>query len=390
MSEAVAPAPAAPAPSSPRPRDNNAGTLTDRIVSGIGDDFDLGTNYEEPSRGGLTEIEPGDFDEDDDADDGDAEDTKREKPAPKPKPKDEPSKPKAVAPAPAKGEPEAPPEPKVKSPLPLDRGTEDKPYGVNDLPADKFVKLKIDGQETTLPMRELADGYIRKQTFDVNLSKAKQSIQDAERIARGHLEERTKLRGDLDAFLGDENRVFKTLIERDPDMLLRLGALIGTQYGEWTKDPGARQRYDFERQQRQLAEERKRVESERRAWEAKRSQTEATEAARRNWEGPFKEAMKEAGFPKITPEFQDTVRALMAQAQKRGQGKVDVATFKAIVLRAAKLVGAETVDQRQPPSPSAPEPREPMQRTPRGEKKWDGMTHNQKFRDNDWILRKLK
>lgn len=384
MSEAAAvatPAPAAPPPSA----DKNVGTLTDRLASKISDEefADLLPDEAPPAK----MLDLSDFDDEDD--DGDAEDTKREKPAPKPK--DEPEKkPKAVAPAPPKGEPEAAPEPKAaKSPLPLDRGTEDKPYTVNDLPADRFLKLKVDGQETTLPLREVADGYIRKQTMDVNISRAKQVMQDAERIAKGHIEERTKLRGDLDAFLGDEQRVFKHLLDRDPDMLLRLGALIGTQYGEWTKDPGARQRHDFERQQRQLQAERQRVEQERQTWERERTSRAAAEEARRTWEGPFKEAMREAGFPKITPEFQDTVKALMSQAQKRGQGKVDVATFKAIVLRAAKLVNAETVDQRQPPGQPAPAPREPAQRAPRSEK-WEGMSHAEKFRDPDFILRKRR
>jgi hypothetical protein len=377
----MSPAPVAvTATDAPVDTSTNIGTLTDRLVSDIADDFDLGSDAEaEDDAGGTTSLDVSDFADDEDGDD---EDTKREKPAPKETPK-----PKAVPPA-AKDEPA--PEQKVKSPLPLDRGTEDKPYGVNDLPSDRFVKLKIDGQETTLPMRELADGYIRKQTFDVNLSKAKQTIQDAERIARGHLEERNKLRGDLDAFLGDENRVFKVIMDRDPDMALRLGALIGTQYGEWTKDPGARQRYDFERQQRQIQAERKRVEEERRAWETQRTQREASENARRTWEGPFKEAMKEAGFPKMTPEFQDTVKALMAQANKRGGGKVDVATFKAIILRAAKLTAAETVDQRQPAPTPAPAPREAAKRPAGGKDRWEGMSHAAKLRDPDFLLRKRR
>ncbi len=355
--------------------------LADRIVADIGDDFDLGDGKDKPDNEIPSSIEPEDFDDDDGVED---EDTKREKPAPKPK--DEPAKPKPVVPPAAKDEAD---EPKAaKGVLPPDRGTEDKPYTVNDLPGDRFVKLKIDGKEQTLPMRELADGYIRKQTFDSSLSKTKQALMDAERIAKSHIEERTKLRSDVDAFLGDDERMFKYLMERDPDVLLRLGNRIGLQYGEWQKDPSALQRHNWERQQRQLQAERQRVEHEKKQWEEQRRKVEESERASQVWAPVWKEAMKEAGFPKATPEFQRVVKALVKVAQDDSGGKITPDVFKACVKQAAKLVGAETVESRTPPAQEPPAQRERVAKPNGKANKWEGMSHAQRMRDPDYLLRR--
>src|SRR5690349_14280727 len=45
------------------------------------------------------------------------------------------------------------------------RGTKEDPISITDLPEDSFIKLKIDGREETVSLRELGDGYIREQTF---------------------------------------------------------------------------------------------------------------------------------------------------------------------------------------------------------------------------------
>jgi hypothetical protein len=374
-----------PAPANPpsvSSQSTNPGLLTNRIVGDIGDDFDLGDGIEKPDTAVPSSIDVDDFD-DDDSDPGE-EDTKREKlPS---KPKDEPAKPKPVPPPAARDDAE---EPKTaKGVLPTDRGTEDKPYTVNDLPGDKFVKLKIDGKEQTLPMRELADGYIRKQTFDSSLSKAKQAAIDAERIAKSHIEERTKLRSDVDAFLGDDERMFKYLMERDPDVLLRLGNRIGLQYGEWQKDPTALQRHNWERQQRQLQAERQRVEMEKKQWAEERARVEATERQNQVWQPIWKEAIKEAGFPENTPKFQRTVKAMVKVAQDENGGKLTRELFIECVKEAARLAGAPTVDARKPPAQEPPVQRERAAAKPNGKDKWEGMSHAQRMRDPNYLLRK--
>lgn len=377
MNESSAPA----NPPSVSSSSTNPGLLTNRIVEDIGDDFDLGDGVEKPDTAVPSSIDVEDFD--DEGDTGD-EDTKREKlPS---KPKDEPAKPKPVPP-PVKDEAE---EPKAaKGVLPADRGTEDKPYTVNDLPGDRFVKLKIDGKEQTLPMRELADGYIRKQTFDSSLSKTKQAMLDAERIAKSHIEERTKLRSDVDAFLGDDERMFKYLMERDPDVLLRLGSRIGVQYGEWQKDPSALQRHNWERQQRQLQAERQRVEQEKRQWEEERTRRETTERQNQVWAPIWREALKEAGFPENTPKFQRTVKAMVKVAQDENGGKLTRETFIECVKEAARLAGAPTVDARKPPPQEPPAQRERAAAKPNGKgDKWENMSHAKRMRDPNYLLRR--
>lgn len=388
MSEAAAapvastPTPAAAPTSSAKSHDYGAGTLTDRIMSNIGDDFDLGVQYDTPAGSAETSIDPEDFDSDDDEG---GEPTKPETPAPKKKDAEK-DKPKA----PVVPKDEASEEPRAaKSILPDDKGTEDAPYSVKDLPEDRFVKVKVDGEERVLPLREMADGYIRKQTMDRGLSAAKQATADAERIAQTHIQERTKLRADVDAFLSNDERMFTYLMERDPDVLLRLGERIGNQWGEWQKNPEALQRHNYQRQQRQIEAERKRVAQERQQWELERTKREASERSRQTWEPVWKESLKEAGFPKVTPEFQRIVKALVSVAQEDGGGRVTTEAFKACVAKAAQITGAETVASRKPPAQNPPGDRTATPaRPPRGEKKWEGMSHAQKFRDPDWILRR--
>jgi hypothetical protein len=83
------------------------------------------------------------------------------------------------------------PEPERKT---ADRsvGSEDNPYTVKTLPADKFVKLKVDGEETVVPMKELADGYIRQQTFNKRLKPRRppRGASDRDRAHRGQRAQR--------------------------------------------------------------------------------------------------------------------------------------------------------------------------------------------------------
>lgn len=362
--------------------DVGAGTLTDRLVSDLGDDFDLSPDPDDPTpaEARVTDLEADDFDEAED-DEG-AEDTKPETPAKK-KPTPQAPKPKDEA---AKEEPA--PQPKAAKPvLPADRGTEDKPYSINDLPADKFVKVKIDGQERTIPLREAADGYIRKQTMDAHVGKAQQLVADAQRIGKAAVERHKQTVANVNQLLGNAEHLFN-YISQDVDLMTALGKKMGDRFLEWEKDPGSLQRYREDLQQRAIQAERERLDRERSEWEQSRTQKEAAERNNALWMPVWREALKEAGFPKVTPELRNYVTALVQVTQNQNGGKLTAEQFKACVKQAAKLAGSETVADRQPEPSAAPAARAPRPNGSNGKTKWDGMPHAVKMRDPNYLLRR--
>jgi hypothetical protein len=84
--------------------------------------------------------------------------------------------------------------------------------------------------------------------------------------------------------------------------------------------------------------------------------------------------MKIAGYPKVTDEFKATVMGLLEGHKRATRQPVTRDVVKRAVIRAARLVKAETVEQRRPPPKPAPQPapaRPTQRRTPEGPVRFD-------------------
>lgn len=352
---------------------------TENLLDGFEGDLEMEDPSDEPrpERKGQSDLKPEDFDEV--ANEGEEEE---EKPKPKAKPKTA-ATPKGEAGD--EGEEEA--ETAAKA-LPKDRGTQDKPYSVKDLPDDKFVQVKIDGKPATVSMKELASGYIRMETFHAAHGRANDAIEEATQMATRSLGERKALRDDLQHLFRTPDRLFKHMLNNNPREMLELGKQIAMQFKAWNDDPNALAQHEHALQLRQVEGERQRLQQERQQWEQQQRSTQAAAEAQKVWAPAYEKVMKEAGFPKLTPDFKEDCEALLRQAKSKApDGKLSSEVFEGVFRRVLKMHKLESVGSRQPGAPTNP-PRQLAATTPRGKKDFSKMSPFERMRDPDYFLQK--
>lgn len=358
-------------------------SISDLLISDAPDDleFDGPADRAEREPGKLSDLKPEDFDEDDESD------AEPEPPKAKAKPKDEPPKEKDKAKA-ADVPKEPVEEPEAKTPWPKDRGTREKPLTIKDLPDDVYVQVKVDGKQDTVSLKEYAQGIIRMESFHGAYNKANQAYQDATEIAQKSLEERQKIRDGVKGLFKTPKQMFDYYMEHYPDEAVELGRMIALQFKEWNETPGARETHKAMIRERQLAAERERFQRERENWERGQHESRAKAEAAERFRPAHNEAMKEAGFPKITEKFKRTMHALLNIEQNSGQ-PLTPERYKEIFAEALSIAKPEdTVAGRKPP-PSADPPRRPNPSRPANGKTpdWNTMSHRERLRHPEFFLR---
>jgi hypothetical protein len=368
-------------PSAPASAPGPGSSASDRILAGIGDDFDL------------------------DAPDPGSEPTGADKKPTKPKPKKpetpqpndlqeadfgDPPDESTNTPRPPDSEPSPEPEPdEPEKPQfgPKDKGTKDKPLSVKDLPEDRFLKITVNGEEEVMSLRDAVRGFIRKQTFDRVYSQVNGNAEKALGLAARALQSRENTRQQLQAFLGNPREMINWCMEHAPQVADEFARLYATEYlAKWRERPEEKLRFEHERQLRQVQAQREAHEREKQEYERNRALQERTAEKRKLLAPGYAEGMKLAGFPKMTPEFQDTTRALLNEISKRRQ--LTPADVRDAIVRAARVLQAPTVQDRKP-APISNTPRD-ITRTPakpngKG-RDWSDVPYAQRMRDPNYFL----
>ena len=88
------------------------------------------------------------------------------------------------------------------------RGSKDEPFSVKDLPADKFIQLKVDGEKVTVSLRELGDSYIGQRTINARLNKTKSLTDEATQFIEKAKSEREQVRGAVRELLSDSEQLY--------------------------------------------------------------------------------------------------------------------------------------------------------------------------------------
>ncbi len=279
---------------------------------------------------------------------------------------------------------EAPEEDATDDGLPAGKGTRDNPLTIKDLPEDRFVKVKVDGEEQTVDLRDAVNGYIRRQTFDKGISKANAAVQEATAMATKAVEERTMLRQNFDGFISDAERMFPFYLDNHPETLEAMAIKYAQLRQAENQDPRLKMQREFAAKQRKLEEETARTRKEREEWESQRTRTQQAEAARKAFEPAYQEGLRAAGFPKVTKELQDEIRVRLDYARRR-DGKLSPDTVKGAVIAAAKFLGAPAVPAAAKPAPVAKPTAKPAKPT-NGRKDWASVPRPQRMNDpNFWF-----
>lgn len=275
--------------------------------------------------------------------------------------------------------------------LPEGKGQKDLPFAIADLPEDRFVEIKVDGEKEVVSLRELAAGHIRRRAFNKFTNRANAAIEEAKGYAETAINERRSVRESLQNFLTDPAKMLEFMLENQPEIAEQFARGYAQIWDSWQKNPDARRRFEWERQQRKLQAERQKFEQERQEHDKRMSSNRAAQAELERLKPVMQRTMKELGFPKITPKFRETVNILCEAARRANGGKLDAEDLRDALHQANRLHPAERpVQERRPaPVPVTQRPAQPG-RKPNGQytKDWNQVPYNQRMADPDFFLRK--
>ena len=271
------------------------------------------------------------------------------------------------------------------------RGSEDDPFTVQDLPADKFIELKIDGVKTKVSLAELGAGYIREQTFHSRINQTQRLAQEATQLAQQAKTVRERTREEFREFISDPDQIYSFFMAtEDREKVFEAAAhKYAALLRKWAQSPNERVAWERQRNKQRLDMEREAWEAQKQAEVDAKRRAEADQQARAIFEPGWQTGLRKAGFPQPTKELFEEVMIRVNQKAKTGQMLTsdDIAEY---TYRACKLL------ELQPASAKA-KPKAP-QRTSRPAKRstsargnpWADMEPHQKKKDPDFWLRGLK
>ena len=275
---------------------------------------------------------------------------------------------------PEEGEEE--PEPaKAKAPK---LGTKEQPYTVTTLP-DAVVKLKIDGEERTVPLREMAEGHMRLETFQKRMSQVSDMTAQAKEAASRFTEQSERLKSSFTQLLSDPEELFSFLDDHAPDALDAVARKMVARLVKEQNDPQARINREYDKKQRELQKQREKFDRDRSEYQRTRQGEETQQKFVAAFKPGYEAGMKRAGYPVVTDEFRATVKGLLTAKQNLTGAPATAKDVADAVVRAARACAAETVEARKPapPKPSLV-PKQAQRSTPQSAQ---AKSFKQMFRD---------
>lgn len=228
-------------------------------------------------------------------------------------------------------------------------GTKDKPYTRRDLPSDQFVKVKVDGEEAVVSFAELADGYVRQQTFSKRINRTSEVMAEAKQLVERARAEPERLRANVEALFRDPHKLHWILRENYEDTLSEVGKLFAADLEVWERNPAKRHEFVAQRNHRQLEMQRNAFRAEQEV--AQRTQAEQAAIAERKAviEPGWNKGLKDAGYPEVDAELVAMTKAVLQNWQEVNAGKVaDANVIAQCVVRAAKVLDRRPKDAPPP------------------------------------------
>ena len=291
----------------------------------------------------------------------------------------------------AEGEGEVGGEVGVLDALAPDKGLKDAPYSITDLPEDRFIEIKVDGEREVVSLRELASGHIRRRAFNKFTNQATSAVEEARGYAEAAIRERQNVRQSLNTFLTDPKKMLDFMLENQPEVAEAFARGYAEVWDGWQKNPDAFRRHEWERQQRKLNAERQKIQQERDRHDREMADNRAAAAELERLKPTMQRTMRELGFPKVTPKFRETVNILCEAARRSNGGKLDAEDLRDALHQAHRLHPAEKpVQERRPaPAPVAPPRPAAQPRKTNGQyADWSKVPYNKRMSNPDFFLRK--
>lgn len=274
------------------------------------------------------------------------------------------------------------------------RGSKEEPFTVKDLPEDRFIKVKVDGEEAVIPLSELASGYIREQTFTRRVNKTQLLANEAQQMVAKARETQERVRQELESFLYDPDEIFDFFMKSDArEKVLEAAARRYAELRRLHRErPEERLNFQRRRDEERLAHERAAWQAQKEAEQAEQHRQATLKRLRETVEPGWNEGLRKAGFPKPTQQLWDEVVVRCRQKSERGEQVTseDVAEF---TYRAARLLELPPKGGKKRPQPAPAASARPANDNgrPRGEDgRWKAMPQHKRVADVDFYLRGLK
>jgi len=234
---------------------------------------------------------------------------------------------------------------------PAAAGSKDNPLSIGDAPEDQFYRVKIDGEEVTVSLREALDNQIRHKSFSRRINEVRaESKRASDLVAKSEAKNRNLQQATL-GLLSDPAKLDAYMMQHFPDQYESAVRMYAERYQEEQQLPAdekmrrVRAR-DAERHQRALQQERRRREQ----LESAQRRAADTEAYQSAVSGPYREAFVAAGSPALDPAaakaFQNDA-SLMLDAIEARSGSIPSAdeirnVFELLFSRHAPAAPPET------------------------------------------------
>lgn len=301
-------------------------------------------------------------------------------------PADDPPIPQAPDPDDDEGDVEG--EPDAEDDLAHAVGSRDKPFSIKDLPRDKFIELKVDGEKTVVSLEDLAQGYVREQTFSRRINKTRQLADEAQAAVQRAQEVPKRVAQEFQTWVRDPEQILTFfLATEEREMVLETAA---RQYAMMRKrfreNPQERLAFERSRDKERLQMERDSFEKQRRDAEEAKSQTAARAQAEAIFKPGWEAGLRKAGFPTPTKDLYTEVALRCQQRVRSGEDLTsqDVETF---VLRACRLLELPPATAKKPAPVPAPKPNG---QKPRRRDDWSDKPAHERRRDPDYFLKSLR
>lgn len=247
-------------------------------------------------------------------------------------------------------ESEEAPDAEEEAPKPPTKGTKDKPFELKDI-ADQFVKVKIDGKEQVISLKQAAENGMMRATFNNKLREVNDTMKELKRSYDAVSEERDKVRSAVSQVFSDPKEMFDILTERYPQTLEGL-ARGWYQQQKWLQSLSPEKKAEYlvslERKKLEKAEKTQREKLDRERAELDESRAAAEVEKKRIEMGPWhEEALRKAGFPTIDHKFASFAKNLMRErAAETEDGEITREIYVQSIIDTAKLYGTKA-----PPRP---------------------------------------
>lgn len=272
------------------------------------------------------------------------------------------------------------------------RGSREDPYTVKDLPKDKFIEVKVDGEKRVVSLDELANGYIAQSTFSARINKTKALADQAEIAVKQAGEFRDRLRTEFQQFVGDPNELYNFFLatEEREQVLEKVAQRYAALLRRFRDNPDERITWARERDRKRLQAEREHFEAQRRAEIEAKQRHEADQRAIAIFKPGWEEGLKRAGFPKPTQELYHEVMLRVDQRARQGL-PIESDHIAEFTERACKLLDLRPATSKRPaPAPRKPASEaKPAARRSRGVD-WGSMSSAERRKNPDFWIKDLR